>query len=74
MGTPLQRFEYISFFSMKSIDDKILSRDNENYLVGIAGGFSPILKNVVQLLNKSKEYFCKLSSISTPKTCCENLY
>ena len=61
---------------MKSMDDKILSRDNENYLVGIAGCFfsPPILQNVVQLLKKSKEYFCKLSSINTPKTCCENLY
>ena len=35
-----QRFEYMTFFSMKSVDDRILSRDSQNYLVGTAGDFS----------------------------------
>ena len=35
-----QRFAYMSFFSIKLVDHRIVSRDSQNYLVWTAGEFS----------------------------------
>ena len=57
-----QRFEYMSFFTMKLVDDRIVSRDSQNYIVWTAGKFSlpqEIILEIIQYRH-SKNMLWKL--------------
>ena len=58
-----------AFQTMKSVDDGIARRYNQNCLVGTVSGFSlpQSYTNVPPLLIKSKECSCALPSINIPE-------